>query len=193
MISPIQGKTELIVLMHYREWQTTTNTGRLAHLSYLPSQVVLRGLREDLNPGAEAALQSMLQASPGQTAVLYPAKDSVELTPEWLNQNWDPKKPMRLVVPDGSWRQAQKVRAREPSLRERVAFRLPGVPVTGYGALRQAPRLGATSTIEAIAGALQILETWNQGANSVGPVMNQVFNTFKDRVLWSRGQKKEIL
>lgn len=176
--------------MHYREWQTTTNTGRLASLCYQPSQVLLRGLLEKLNPGADAKVQETLKQSPVQTAVLYPADDSVELTPDWLSQHWDPKLPMRLVVPDGSWRQAQKVRAREEWLRERVAFRLPGVPKTQYGALRQTKRLGATSTIEAIAGALGTLERWSGGATTVEEAMNQVFNTFKDRVLWSRGQKK---
>jgi DTW domain-containing protein YfiP len=63
----------------------------------------------------------------------------------------------RLVVPDGSWRQARKMGRREPVLKRMQWVRLPDGLVSNYR-LRRQPVSGGVATIEAIAMALGILD-----------------------------------
>jgi DTW domain-containing protein YfiP len=63
-----------------------------------------------------------------------------------------------LVVPDGTWRKARKLLHLNPLLAALPRVTLAAGAVSRYR-LRKAPGPGALSTVEAIAQALQVLET----------------------------------
>jgi DTW domain-containing protein YfiP len=63
--------------------------------------------------------------------------------------------PRTIVVPDATWAQARRMVQRVAPLRALPRLALPGPPPTAR--LRQPPRPGGMSTLEAIAGALELL------------------------------------
>ena len=50
-----------------------------------------------------------------RTFLFYPSRDAVELDKELVVQ--DPR-PIQLIVPDGTWRQARKIHSRHPELKD---------------------------------------------------------------------------
>lgn len=58
-----------------------------------------------------------------RTLLFYPSDDAVELDKELVAQD---QKPIQLIVPDGTWRQASKVHFRHHELKDvkRVMIRL---------------------------------------------------------------------
>ncbi|MFK7988525.1 MAG: DTW domain-containing protein [Sandaracinaceae bacterium] len=133
--------TQLVLVPQIRDWQRPSNTARLAWLM-LDAELALVGDRATpLEPA------SLLR--PGMRhVVLHPAKDAPPLTP------LEDGRPVRLLVPDGSWRQSNRI------ARRLVA--LPGVerasitPQAGP-ALRRRPTHDQSCTAEAIAAALEVL------------------------------------
>jgi DTW domain-containing protein YfiP len=87
-----------------------------------------------------------------------------------------------LVVPDGTWRQAQRARRRVPGLAELPCAALPPALPSAYR-LRTAPHPGRLATIEAIAEALGILE---------GPApraaLLAIFQVMVERMLRAKGR-----
>ena len=86
--------------------------------------------------------------------LLYPADDAVPLTRELVAA--DPR-PITLVLPDGSWRQAAKIGRREPVLRDLPRVTLPSGPPSRYR-LRAEPMREGLATFEAAARALGVIE-----------------------------------
>jgi DTW domain-containing protein YfiP len=82
------------------------------------------------------------------------------------------RQPVTLIVPDGNWRQASKVRNRVPGLREVPCVSLPP----------GAPSTSGLSTIEAIARAMGLLE-----GEPVRRALERVFHAMVERTLWARG------
>lgn len=68
-----------------------------------------------------------------------------------------PERPLRLIVPDGTWRKASKILHCNPFLAALPRVTLPPGLQSRYR-LRRAPMAGALSTLEAIVGALNLLE-----------------------------------
>ncbi len=91
-------------------------------------------------------------------------------------------RPITLFVPDGTWRQASKVRRRVPCLADVPLVSLPQGSATTYR-LRHEPRDGGLATMEAIARAFGILE-----GEAVQQALERVFRIMVERTLWSRGQ-----
>ena len=175
-IPRVETQARVIVLVHYRELKTSTNTGRLATLALPNSELRIRGLRNEMTRTED------LMTTGGDTLLLYPSPESEELTPEFVASL---RAPVTLVVPDGSWRQAQKVQTREPGLAAAKRVRLPRGQKLSEFRLRKEPNAEAVCTLEAIARALGILE---QGR---GPeVQDQLENLLRlmvNRALHSRG------
>ena len=106
--------TKLVLIAARRELQVPTNTGRLAAQALTNSVMLTRGDRDepcDLAPHLPAD---------GRILLLYPAEDSIELTPAMRDGG-----PYTLVVPDGNWRQTSKMRRREPLLTNVQTVTLP--------------------------------------------------------------------
>jgi DTW domain-containing protein len=93
-----------------------------------------------------------------------------------------PGRPIVLVVPDSTWRQATRLRKRIPRLREIPCIALSAGPPSSYR-LRVGAHDEGLSTIEAIACAFGILE----GPESQW-ALEQVLERMVERTLWSRGQ-----
>ncbi len=157
--------------MHWKEDLTTTNTARIAALCLPNSQIRIRGRRD-----APTSADNML-CEEGQNLFLFPSERAIELTPEYVASL---KRPIHLIVPDGSWRQAKRVGRREPALADVPHVKLPRGKPTEY-VLRKEPNEDALCTFEAIARAMGTLES-----KEIQDKLEEVFRLMMRRVLDSR-------
>lgn len=163
---PLVTRTRLVLFLHRDEARKPTNTGQLAAACVAGSEVIVRG--------HEGQPSAPFVAAPGTRPVLlFPDDDAVPLTAG--------DEPVTLIVPDGTWRQAARVRTRVPGLREVPCAVLPPGPPSRYQ-LRSEPRPGGLATLEAIARAFALL-----GDVEASTAMERVFAAAVERTLWSRG------
>lgn len=134
----VEARTEIVLVRHRTERRLTSNTGRFAALSLSNARIVEYGGGETFDPGPLLT---------PQTALLYCSGPARPL----------PFVPLRLVVLDGSFRQARRMYKRVPELRNLPELSLPAPRVTPTR-LRQPTQPEGMSTIEAIAAALSALE-----------------------------------
>lgn len=173
LIPTLVTRTRLDLIVHYREERKPTNTGQLAARCLARSSIAIVGdrarpLTRPPLTGDELAL------------LLYPADDAVSIA-----QFAGADRPIVLVVPDGSWRQAGKLRKRIPGLAEMPCVVLPDTGPTTYR-LRAEPQEGGLATFEAIARALRILE--GDAGPEIERAMLAVFHVMVERTLWMRGR-----
>jgi DTW domain-containing protein YfiP len=171
LIPAIDTRTRLVLILHQLERAKTTNTGRLAARCLTNSVVAERGAGAVADP---SALWSLPGACP---LLLYPHPNARPLE-EWRSHS----QPIVLVVPDGTWRQAAKVRARVEGLDQIACATLPAGGVSRYR-LRHAVRPERLATIEAIAVAMGILE-----GPEVARQLDYIFQVMVDRTLWTNGR-----
>jgi DTW domain-containing protein YfiP len=170
LIPRIVTRTRLTLVIHRYEARKPTNSGRLAVDCLVNSEIRVRGYEGEPSQPFEwdESVQPLL---------LFPAEDAVPLT-QFANCS----KPVSLVVPDGTWRQASKVRARVPGLSGIPCVTLPpGVP-TRYR-LRTETHDQGLGTMEAISRAMGILE-----GEHVEDALARVFVAMVERTLWLRGE-----
>ena len=169
LVTPMETRTRLALVIHRSEDRKSSNTGRLAAACIARSSVHVRG-----HEGGEAPA---LAWDPGSTPLmLFPHDDALPLA-----RFAGGARPITLVVPDGTWRQASKVRARVAALRDVACAALPpGLP-SAYR-LRGEAHAHHLSTIEAVARAMAILE-----GPQVAAVLERVFRAMVERTLWARG------
>ena len=170
LIPRVVTRTRLLLVIHRFEARKPSNTGRLAAACLPNSEVIVRG---------HAGLPDVgLPASGGSQAVfLYPHEDAVP-----LSRFTGSLQPVTLIVPDGTWRQAFKVRQRIPGMSDIPCVSLPHDAPSLYRLRHEAHDHGL-ATIEAIARAMGILE----GAH-VRHALEHVFRAMVERTLWSRGE-----
>jgi DTW domain-containing protein len=94
------------------------------------------------------------------------------------------QRPM-LVVPDGNWRQASKMRARIDGLAALPCVVLSPGEQTRYH-LRSEPKVDGLATFEAVVRAVQQLE--GERGEEIATAMMAVFTAMVDRTRWLRGQ-----
>lgn len=165
----LDNRTRVLVVMHRAEDRKTTNTGRLAARCLASSTVLVRGDR-DQEP-------LVLPLGDGSTPLLlFPHDDAEE-----LGERHRALGPVTLVVPDGNWRQASRMRRRVAGLSSLACVRLPVGDPSRYR-LRRNAREDNLSTLEAIARALAILE-----GPELGKSLEDVHRRSVDRMLWVRG------
>lgn len=146
-IVPIDTETRVVLVVHFLEWQKTTTTSALLRLVLENAEVRLRGVVERPFEGDD------LVADPTRRPVLlYPSPDAIAI--DALPRD----RPITLIVPDGTWRQARKVRLREPAFEDLVCVTLPEGTPSQYRVRRNTRGTFALSTAEAVARALGILE-----------------------------------
>lgn len=166
----LETRTRLVLFIHRAEDRKPTNTGRLAAECLANSDVFVRGhASEPSEPFTcdEGTLPLFLFPHEGATP---------------LAELERPDRPVCLIVPDGTWRQASKVKKRVPGL-ERIACvsLLPGEP--SIYRLRAEAHEQGLATIEAIARAMELLE-----GPHVRRALDHVFRAMVERTLWSRGE-----
>jgi DTW domain-containing protein len=147
LVPRVPTRTRVLIVLHHAETQKPSNTGRLA-LRCLPnSAAVVRGAPDQPTPAPTTDW-----AEHGDPVVLFPHPDARPLT-----ESCGGPRPVTLIVPDGTWRQAQRVRRRVPGLGDvPCAFVARDAP-SEYR-LRKTPDARRLSTMEAIAEALCLLE-----------------------------------
>jgi DTW domain-containing protein YfiP len=178
LIPTLQTRTRIVLVMHRAEERKSTNTGRLALAALPNSQIVVRGRR-----GAPA--DDLAWGARSRPLLLFPHEDAAPIGTalESLAQASDDR-PFTLVVPDGNWRQASKVRKRVAGLNDVPCVSLPIGERSIYRLRFEAHRTGL-ATLEAIARALRILE--GDGGPEIERALLELFRVMVDRTLWSRG------
>ena len=171
-ISPIQLKTRVSVIVHKNESFLPSNTAHLVHKSLANAAEFERGHKD------RYLQESFINPSNYQSLYLFPSEDATELTPELLAQY---VKPINLIVPDGSWRQARKVHRREPLLEDVPRIKLTLNQKTEYQLRRQKHEFGLC-TFEAIAHAIKVIE-----GGTIFDQLIQNFRIFHEAHLKNRG------
>lgn len=165
---PIDTRTQVVILMHAQEAAKPTNTGRIAAACLSSSKLHLYANREGPVPERPWA--------PGtQPALLFPAPGARTL------ESYRDGPPVTLLVPDGTWRQAMRLRRRLVGTGEVPFVALPEGPASTYR-LRSGTRSDSLSTGEAIARALGVLE-----GEVVQKHLERALAIFTERTLWLRG------
>jgi DTW domain-containing protein len=176
LLPALETRTRIMLVIHRAEDRKPTNTGRLALLTMKNSAVVVRGRAEERDDTIT------LDAST-RPLFLFPHEDAVPLRTVATVPGDD--RPVTLVVPDGNWRQASKVRNRVAGMRDVPCVSLP-VGAPSIYRLRSEAHAFGLATIEAIARALRVLEG-DRGVE-VEEALLHVFRAMVERTLWSRGE-----
>ena len=169
-------KTKISLVIHHRELSRNSNTGLLALRALVNSEVRIRGEgRETLD------LKDLL--SPGyRTLLFFPCADAVELDKALVAQDG---RPIQLIVPDGTWRQARKIQSRHPELKELPRVKI-STPDNSSFQLRAQSRPGRMATLQAIAHGLGVIE-----GDEVCAELMKLYQTKIERTLAGRGISRE--
>ena len=167
-LRPIAVTTRLSLVMHCAEVRKTTNTGRLALRCLCDSELTIHGRAgEPAAPPPARGFRDLL---------LFPETGAEELTAAHGTRG-----PVRLFVPDGTWRQAAKMTRRIAWLATLPRVAVPVGEASRYK-LRSESKHGGLATLEAIARAYGLLE-----GPAVQRQLEEVFRRVVDRTLFSRG------
>lgn len=146
-----KNKTPVSIIMHFREQYLTTNTVNLAKIVLSNLQVIQRG-KDPL------IVENELKVSKSYTPLfLFPDEGAHTLDKKFMEKRKEEK--FHLIIPDGSWRQAKKIKRREDSLDKIESVVLPAVEGGSRYKLRKQSRVEGLCTYEALAYALGVLES----------------------------------
>ncbi|MEO8874401.1 MAG: tRNA-uridine aminocarboxypropyltransferase, partial [Polyangiaceae bacterium] len=109
----VETRTRLILVIHRIEARKPSNTGRLGVESLQNSETWVRG-HEDNPTGA------FEEDATRQALFLFPQEDATPIA-----EFADSQLPITLIVPDGTWRQAAKVRKRVAGFQSMPCVLLP--------------------------------------------------------------------
>lgn len=149
-IKTFECNTKLTVIIHRKEMFLPSNTANLLKRNF-PNNVTMitRGAPLD-------EISEQLSLDPCYHPLfLYPDEQAQELNEDFLNNI---SKPIQLIIPDGTWRQAKKMKRREPMLDGVTSIKLSGDFKSIYS-LRKQKYENGLSTYEATAKALGIIES----------------------------------
>ena len=168
----LELKTKISLVIHHRELSRSSNTGLLALRALVNSEFRVRGeSRETLD-------LSDLLSPRYRTLLFYPCANAVELNRELVVR--DPR-PIQLIVPDGTWRQARKIHSRHPELSDIPRVKI-STPNHSTFQLRAQSRPEGMATLQAIASALGIIE-----GDQVAAQLMRLYRARLDRTLSARG------
>lgn len=150
-LRPTANEVEVLLLQHPAEIRHAKGSARLLQLS-------LRHCEAQVGEVFDAvALQAWLQSPghdgrPRQPWLLFPEAPGISSEPPPAAED------LRLVVLDGSWRQARQLLTRHPALQQLPRWSLTSPPPSRY-IIRKAQRPEQRSTLEATCLALAALES----------------------------------
>jgi DTW domain-containing protein YfiP len=145
-------ETRVSIIVHRNELCRATATANTAHICLPNSRIFPYGALAQ-----EFDIQALLNApgsALGSAIYLFPEAHAETLSAA-LIETLTP--PIHLIVPDGSWARAKRIRRRVPALRDLRAVKLPPQGISRYQ-LRLANEAHHLCTLEAIAYALGIIE-----------------------------------
>ena len=170
-LSARASRSHLRVVVHDTELQKSTNSGRLLPLLLEQGASVGYG-------GRHPVLNPICWPEGTRPVVLYPLQGAPLIT-SFVDDN---KPPVCLIVLDGTWRQA--ARLRKEFLVHKVPFaQLPHDAGSDLYQLRHGHFAGSRSTLEAAARALAILEN----DDDIERHLHRPFRMMVSRTLWLRG------
>jgi len=177
LLPRLATRTRVVLVVHQLEANKPTNTGLLAARCLANSTVVYRG-RAPHGADGKAPAAPAVSAVPGvQHLMLYPHSSATPLT-AWRGRT----EPIVLLVPDGTWRQAARTRARlapDPATIPCVSL-----PASSSGRrLRTASAPQRMATLEAVARALGVLE-----GPEIESALLRVYRIMTERTLWTNGR-----
>lgn len=143
LIPHLPSRTRILILQHPSEVPHALNTARLAALGLANAELRVGE--------AFPELEAELSRSAAHSCLLFPGEQATVLGDR------NERRPLQLIVPDGTWRKVRKILHCNPFLAALPRVALPEGLQSRYR-LRKAPMAGALSTIEAIVAALNILE-----------------------------------
>jgi DTW domain-containing protein YfiP len=167
----LELKTKISLVIHHRELLRSSNTG-LALRALVNSEVRIRG-------EARATLDLKDLLTPAyRTLLLFPSADAVELDRRLVDKE---RRPIQLIVPDGTWRQARKIHSRQRELEDIPRVKI-STPNHATFQLRAQSRPEGMATLQAIAAGLQVIEgAW------VGAQLMRLYHARVARTLSARG------
>lgn len=141
---------QLALLLHEKEWQRETNTGRwlaqsLAHCS----QHTWQRLEVD------ASLAEKMRHPDLKPFVLFPSEQSISVQQAQQSAERDKKTPLYIVL-DGTWQEAQKMQRKSTWLNTLPQVHLNVTQESDY-TLRRNQQLGHLCTLEVGAGLVEEL------------------------------------
>jgi len=148
-IVPLVLQTRVVLIMHYKELPKTTATGPMALAALGNSELHVHGRRD------QPVQLDRLHDEQRRVLVLFPQEGACPLSEAFRN---DDPRPVTLIVPDGSWRQASRMPRRIGALGRAQAVTLPAGPETRWQ-IRKETHPQGLATFEAIARALGHLES----------------------------------
>ena len=169
-------RTKVALVIHHRELSRSSNTGLLALRALVNCELRVRG------EGREMLDLSDLLSPQYRTLLFYPCVAAVELDRDMICQ--DPR-PLQLIVPDGTWRQARKIHSRHHELKDVPRVKI-STPNNSTFQLRAQSRVEGMATLQAIAAALRLIE-----GDWVGDQLMQFYRARVARTLNARGVLRE--
>jgi DTW domain-containing protein YfiP len=173
----------VVFVIHQLEASKPTNTGRVAARCLPNSAIVYRGWAPGDDAGSPAlrarppVAPTAIDAPGAQRLMLFPHPTATPLS-EWRGCS----QPIVLLVPDGTWKQAARMRARlAPDPRAIPCVSLPASDDRKRMRTPTAP--ARLATLEAVAHALGILE-----GPEVERALLRVYRIMTERTLWSNGR-----
>ncbi|OGP97858.1 MAG: DTW domain-containing protein [Deltaproteobacteria bacterium RIFCSPLOWO2_02_56_12] len=171
-IPRLDFKTRVCLIVHVNELKRSSNTGRLALRALVNSKMRVRGeTREPLD-------LSDLLTDRYRTFLFYPSVDAVELDHELVAQDG---RPIQLLVPDGTWRQARKVHSRHRELKDVPRVKISAPDISKFH-LRAQHRPEGMATLQAIAHALGVIE-----GDLVKAQLMKLYDAKVERTMLGRG------
>ena len=169
-------RTKISLVIHHRELSRSSNTGLLALRALVNCELRVRGA------GREMLDLSDLLSPQYRSLLFYPCADAVELNRQLICED---ARPIQLIVPDGTWRQARKIHSRHQELKDLPRVKI-STPNDSTFQLRAQSRLEGMATLQAIACALGIIE----GDLAAAQLM-KLYRARVDRTLSARGLQRE--
>ncbi|MDQ2150803.1 tRNA-uridine aminocarboxypropyltransferase [Alcaligenaceae bacterium C4P045] len=191
LVAPIDNRTPVRVLQDPRESKHALNTARWVALGLRHAKVVSRATfaPEDWTiPGRQSLLLYPAEAddpaaadadataaalrAPDDAAYLAPPSASKDAsTPNYdapIDAAQPASVPLTLVVLDGTWKHAAGILRNHPALLALPRFGLAPAAVSAYR-LRKSPRMDGLATVEAVAAALDLIDTPQNHATMLRP------------------------
>jgi DTW domain-containing protein YfiP len=172
VVPRIELRTKVCLIIHHRELSRNSNTGLLAVRALVNSEMRVRG------EGRETLDLKDLLIPQYRTFLFYPSNDAVELDKALVMQE---RRPIQLIVPDGTWRQARKIHSRHPELKHVPRVKI-SAPEHSTFQLRAQSRPEGMATLQAIAHGLAVIE-----GDPVGAQLMKLYQAKIERTLIGRG------
>jgi DTW domain-containing protein YfiP len=151
-VRAISTRLNWVILQHPRERKRTIGTARIAHLGLQGSRIVCgRGFDDD------PLVRSLLDDSSRRCVVLYPGRDSLDLTPLSFSERLDRLQDVTVFLIDGTWGTARTLLRNSPRVAALPRISFSDQSKSEYG-FRKQPNAQCISTLEAICHLISLTE-----------------------------------